>query len=436
MAEQTATELLDQAQAAFDDGDLNTAWLELKRVIEFPNSEDQLTEENWSPAFKLLTRLIGQAEGFDTLEALAGIAVLERDNVNTLYNLGYELIEGQLNRIAATVLSRANRIAPGHEKIVTELSTALEQSSMYRYAMDIVEEARTLGVDGPFPTYLLGFNAFLAGEAQRTRDVLPLLDPADDPNLMIMADRLAGFVQRHAQVEGVTPLDFDDLRGWHYAITGSILTHLSPHGIEVMRGRYAMLQDQYSLLREGIERLLLVLNTWKFSPSTVQSLPDRNSEVVGRAVSQRLGLQLTPFDPTPTPGRLTVAYDFFETDHTALKHVQERGDNEVLFAHAMCWTEDYPLTADVCTFQYQSNVSPWGAGRMTFNKDNNEMVRSDADNTPANELAQLIVESPHEPIEESDRAALATLAEHAGQPAPGPRLRYFAGSPVQSSRFV
>jgi hypothetical protein len=40
-----------------------------------------------------------------------------------------------------------------------------------------------------------------------------------------------------------SPLDRRDLRGWHYVLTGGVMASLSPHGFEVMTGRWAYLSD-------------------------------------------------------------------------------------------------------------------------------------------------------------------------------------------------
>src|SRR5262245_52707013 len=62
----------------------------------------------WEEAFDLFARISQQITG----EPLAGIvrrAVEEPDDVQALYDLGYQLIECGLPGIAATALSRANR---------------------------------------------------------------------------------------------------------------------------------------------------------------------------------------------------------------------------------------------------------------------------------------------------------------------------------------
>jgi len=45
----------------------------------------------------------------------------------------------------------------------------------------------------------------------------------------------------------VTSLDRQDLRGWHYVLTGGILASLSPYGFDDgMTGRWAYLSDSVS----------------------------------------------------------------------------------------------------------------------------------------------------------------------------------------------
>ena len=48
----------------------------------------------------------------------------------------------------------------------------------------------------------------------------------------------------------VTPLDHQDLRGWHYVLTGGILAGLSPYGFDAgMTGRWAYVNDSMDAAR-------------------------------------------------------------------------------------------------------------------------------------------------------------------------------------------
>ena len=436
MSSNTKEESLALAQAAANDGDQQTAWTHLNSVINFTALDKGLESELWAPAYELAAGLTESRGGFDELASLMREAAAHPIDPNVLYKLGYELIEVGMHSQAATPLLRAHRIVPDAEIIVTELSTALEEMMLNGEAARMLSEARTKGVDGPFPTYLLGFNSFLSGDAETTRQASAQLGDPEDPNLVVMANRLRSFLARHDRVRGATALDSDDLRGWHYGICGSVLTHLSEYGWESMRGRYAMIQDGEQSIREGVERLTHVLEAWNFDAKVVQFLPDRGSEIVGRAVAQRLGLEASPYYGAPMPGKLIAAYDFFDADHELLRELQQRNADEVLFTHAMCWTQGYPLTADVCTMLYQSNTAPWDA-RMRIDPETRQVSTTEPDDAPAAEFAARIMATPmDDEANLGDIEALRSLAAAAGKPQPGERASYFVGSPVASSRFT
>ena len=48
---------------------------------------------------------------------------------------------------------------------------------------------------------------------------------------------------RAGTARAVTSLDRQDLRGWHYVLTGGVLASLSPYGFDAMTGRWAYLSD-------------------------------------------------------------------------------------------------------------------------------------------------------------------------------------------------
>ncbi len=436
MTEPTAEQLLTEANEHFNNGNYGEAWSRLNMLIRFPSSEQWVTDDNWTGIFLLFNQLVGVQPGFEKLQTAASAAAFGMTDINILYSFGYELIEVQMNEAAATVLSRANRLAPNTPGIISELATALESSGMCAQAAELLEGARANGISDFFLTYLLGFTSFMSGNVERTRALSRELGEATDENSVVMTARINGLLKRHDSVAQASPMDSEDLRGWHYAACGSLLTHYSPHGPEVMRGRYAMLQDHDSLVHEGVVRLKTVLDAWQYQATEVRFLKDRSSEVFATTVASHLRLPLAPIDPnTSGPGTIIVVYDFFDADAMIMPALQQR-HGDVLFAHAMCWTEDYPLVADVCTIQYQTNLAPWAAGRMNFDPDTKEMTRSEEDPSSPTELASRILATEVRADDLADLDTLATLARQIGPPTPGERQRYFKSSPVGSSRFM
>jgi hypothetical protein len=261
-----------------------------------------------------------------------------------------------------------------------------------------------------------------------------------------MQAALAGMLERAGALQGVAPLDARDLRGWHFVVTGGLLLHISPFGLdEGMNGRYAYTQDSEARCLEGIRRAGAALSAWKLSPPRVFVLPDRASAALARAAAAVLGLPEAPWPEggTPEPG-LIVAYDLRRLDGEVLQSLKDHRPGQILFAHAACWTEEPPFVADLTTYLYQMNAAPWDA-RLGFDPEKQAAIEVPADESSVETLAERIANASLEEGALADLAALAAFAEaaaHAGGDAAlgamltgGARRRQREGSPVKSSRF-
>ena len=121
----------------------------------------------------------------------------------------------------------------------------------------------------------------------------------------------------------------------------------------------------------------------------------------------------------PAPG-LVVVYDLAELPHAAVQRLQQRKPDQILYAHASPWTQDFPIAPDVTTLLYQILAAPWDTERPV-DEVVSEIVASlgmDADDTAADEVTRW-----------------AALVEKAWPPLPGQRARLWAGGPVPSNRF-
>ena len=229
--------------------------------------------ERWRDALTVFARIAALLAG-DAFATLVRRAADAPDDVRALYDLGYGLIEQDLNGIAATVLARANVLLPNQERLVTELACALERDLRFHEVCRFLRAAPELVEQSFLCRYLLAYNALMTGDLIAPRQMLGGLDPGSDPDRIFMADRIAGMLSRADAVRGVTPLNDKDLRGWHFVLTGGLLLHLSPFGFEdAMRGRYAVIQDDAGRCLEGIRRLASVFEAWSVRPARVWLLP-------------------------------------------------------------------------------------------------------------------------------------------------------------------
>lgn len=437
-------EVRQEALEALERSDPQTAFRTFRHVLEYPGQVAE--EDRWPDALDVFARIGGAIAG----EEFAGFvrrAAANPDEVQFLYDLGYHLIEHALNGIAATVLARAHRLESHDEAILTELVAALEGHMRYDEARRVLSEAPEVLSRSDLCRYLLAFNCVMTGDLAEPRRLLPRLRRNKDPNLVVMTERIEGMLRRAEALRGVSPLDDRDLRGWHFVITGGLLLHLSPYGLDdPMRGRYAFVQDSVERCHEGILRLSAVLDAWDVRPPRVFALADRESAILAHAAGRWLCI---PVEPWPAEGAerpgLVVAYDLHELPADVVATLQAHRPGLVLWAQASCWTRDLPFAADTTTYLYQFNTSPW-APHMRVNPETNKTEETPPREGSIEDLAAEVVQSQTEPGTLDDVPALVALARAAagveGEHGPGGlrsdgnRRRQWSGSPVPSNRFI
>ena len=352
------------------------------------------------------------------------------DDIQLLYDLGYACVEYGIPDIAVIPLWRANFVAPGLRGVVVELCAALEDAGRNGEAVGLLSSA---GFEDFLSRYLLAFNQIASGDLGSASEVITTLEAKEELH-HVMRTRLRQMLQRASAVP--TSLDSADLRGWHFVMTGGILLDLSPHGLEVMCGRYAYLNDSFEMIREGLSRLGEMLESWGAMPSRVAQLPGRGSAVVGLAAAELFGLPLERYSPA-TGSALLVGYDLGEVaDEECLRALGHRREGQPLFVHAACWTSPPSVAADFSTLLYQVNVPPWGSQKRMSGS--GEVERRESDDRTVAELARSVVDAHisdedfarRSPCQEFGQAVSASLVLR-----PGCRQRLWSSSPVKSGRF-
>jgi hypothetical protein len=418
---------MSEARALLDQGDISG----LIRHLRFNAEEMDLVE--------VAEVMEGAAarSGFDDMREAAAAMVRAR-GPQELYDFGYACIERGVPFLAIPPLRRALELMPDEPALVMELVSALERENRHAEAVAVLEP-RVAALD-PWPArYLLAFNALLSGDVARAEREAAALPAPADADWTPARDRLARMLDRARAARAASPLDATDLRGWHFAIGGSILGAISPYGYDQgMTGRFAYTSDSYGTCRRAVDRLRLILDAAGRRPASVGLLPDRSSRILGLATAQVLGLPAEPYVPG-RPDVLVVAYNLNESDAEGL---WERADGQVLFERATCWTDPPAVGADVSGLLHQVVVAPWGEAMRVTPEGETETVP--ADGRPAEELAAEIVAAEPESYDDADHGAPADLDETlagfvrtvAAQWLAGPRDAATSPGPVQSSRFA
>lgn len=439
----TYDEIKQQTITALEAGDFDAAFRGFRGAIARNYRLLDGSESQFIDAFDIFAQISNHFANDEFVGKVRAV-VAQPSDVQSLYDLGYMLYEEGLPDIGATVLARADEVAPGTPAIISELVTSLEATNQCSAAVDVLQKYPQLTSSQFFPAYQLAFNSVMSGQldtAQSAFETASKLATTDDD--VFMHKRIQGFLDRATTLGSVTPLDMNDLRGWHYVTTGGLLTHVSPFGYpEPMRGRYAMLQDSISTIRHGILDLHRIIQRKQLNIDRVVALNDRDSQIVGSAVAKALELPLQPWSSTAQASNtVVVAYDLSAIDDlTPYERLRTREPGELLFSHALCWVRSCPISPDVVTLLHQFNTAPWEP-QMRHDPEATEPTYSDTDERPASVIADEIVSATADPNEGGDEDAppltdafLDAISEFPTRAVT--REIFWESSPVKSAQFL
>jgi len=436
---------LTTAREAVRSQDHAAAWQALGDVLSYPGDAVQ-ERAPFQQAFGAFAQLAGAMGGPDLAGAVQ-VVVAKPDDPQALYDAAYQLYEHQAHGLAATLLARANKLAPGQHAIVTELSANLEALGLYLQAALLVDLSG-LAKSDPMCAYLSGFNWLMSGDLDVPRKRLGALQGPQDGPLPEMRAGLAGMLARADALLGAgITLDERALTAWHAVIHGTVLMHESPYGHdEPMHGRYAYLGDSPGLMREGLQRLTAVLATRPVLPQVVAA-PDRASHILALAAAEQLGLPLIRWEPGTAPRGLVVAWSLDAVaDGEFFVALKTHAPDQVLFAHASCWTAPFPYAPDVTTLLHQTITHPYTGGGMQVNSDSGDVERLPPDprddSACAAEILAAQLADPSVSIEDAVLEVVCALAPLPGEFRGGPhrtqghRRHQRGGGPVPSARFA
>ncbi len=428
-------ELLAKAEAALGADDPHRALITLREICRQPELHKDLPRLSTTlEIFARISEHYGSAEHVDMARAAA------RHDPQALYDLGSSLLSENLGDIALIAFLRVNDLISGEAVIIGGIAQALENLGQSQQACETLRGAPELLEIDFFLRYLLVFNGIMTGDLADARRSMETLGEPSDPDETAMAVRIGDMFARADAVGDICALDGQDLRGWHYVLTGGILTHLSPHGFDDgMNGRYAFTQGSLAGCKEGLVRLKAVLEAWGNTPDRIISAGGRGGSILAAAAAELFDLPLEPFGD-PRRAGLIVAYDPMEVPDEAYGPLSECRPGQMLYCHAARWTEPAPYTPDIVTLLYQTNMAPWGE-RMQVDPESHGSETVPPDTRPADEIAADILSAT---LDDEDMADIADLGRIAaamkGKAAAfrpdGPRSPIWYQGPVRSSRFL
>ena len=425
-------EQLQQVRQEIDSGDVRSAFQTMRVLFQDLSLADR--PDDLSAVLELLepvAREIGGDEFGDRVHSCCA----DPDDPQATFDLGCAFLEEGVADVAACLLARTLQFVPEEEDVLAALTFALEQDHRFEDAYKLVRANAANHPDSFFVKFLLAFNAIMCADLDAARRfAADMSDPPDEDD-RDMAESIRAILARGDEVKDKTSLDANDLRGWHYVVTGGLLLHVSPDDVtEEMNGRYAFTTDSYERCKEGLLRLKEVLAVCDKLPTKILALTDRGSEILSIAAGEIFDVPVEPWTVKSGEG-LVVAYDLEELEEEAAEALYEHHENQILFAHASCWTEQ-AYTPDITTYLYQAQNSPWDTRMQIVDED---VISLPPDNAEPKEIARRIVEAELDRCALDDIGRLRSLAVATGSRAAirqskGVRQRLWSG-PVQSNRF-
>jgi hypothetical protein len=304
--------------------------------------------------------------GFDDLALAAAAAANDEDgcgaqDARVLYDFGFACLERRAGYLAVRPLALALELTPDAAPVLSELVTALEHDGQHARAVAVLEEHEPM-MQWPH-RFQYVYNALMAGSLGKAADGFMRLPEPADTVWAPAREKVRRMLARAGIARAVTPLDRQDLRGWHYVLTGGVLASLSPYGFDAgMTGRWAYLSDSADGCAAALQRLGLILDAAGAAPRSVALLPDRSSQILGAAAASILGLPSADFDPgTPAAHSIVVAYDLTMTDPGAVAALRHRAPSQIVFERATRWTDPPRIAADVSGLLGQTIIAPWAA---------------------------------------------------------------------------
>jgi len=367
--------LLQEARDALGAADAPRALSCLSQALEHPGDPALGEVSRWTNALEVLA-CIAAAWGEESLVRCVLRVAREPEHLQAVLELGRHLLARSEHGLAASVLMRAYRHSPHADILLPDLLLALDERTPHaRWVQQLRASPEKVEQDF-FHRHQLALSALMTGDLEEPRRLQPGLEallsqaPEDEGwGLAGLAWHIRAVLARAEALRGVTPLDTRDLRGWHFALTGEVLLHVSPEGLEGMHGRYARTQDTEARCLEGIRRVEAMLKAVGLAPPRVFVLPDRDSAILAYATARVLGVPAEPWTPPagyatsdPPPG-LIVAYDLGTLDDALRRSLTWSHPGQLLWSHAASWAGKPSFAADLATYLHLVNTPPWGERR-------------------------------------------------------------------------
>lgn len=179
-------------------------------------------------------------------------------------------------------------------------------------------------------------------------------------------------------------------------------------------------------------------------PAAILTLSDSDSAALGAAAATFLRVPARRLADAPESSGLIVAYDLDYIGDEELSYLESHRPGQILWGHASQWTRRHSIAADLVTYLYEVNVTPWGE-RLALDPERGGVRTLPPDTSPPEVRATRVLEAAVEPEALDDLVALDRLGRAAaaltGDRAAGVlrthgrRRAQFCGGPVKTNQL-
>ena len=231
-----------------------------------------------------------------------------------------------------------------------------------------------------------------------------------------------------------------NIQDWHFIQYGAMLLDFFEEPEQyVAGGRYVALWGSHETIKVIAERLKHYLDKLNIQFEKVYYLPDRNSEIIGRAIALEFGLESSVYEQETSEQVLFVSANSTDFDpyYDQLCKIK---NGQVVFALNHSWLTASRICPDISGLMSQAYFFPWdGGGIRIVDAEKGLSERTEPDHRPAEEIAQSIFEE--EVKVEIDQDSLNFYLQHqqylkaGGSKVNDDRFNFMIESPIHGSYF-
>lgn len=390
-----AEELFQNAKEQFDKGEHEQAFHTLASAFR--------QDAHYKPLYQFASTCLA-ALGAQEEQALFENAVQNFNKAEPFNRLGSHFSSGGDYMIAQPFLKRALSLDASNVDTAHDLAIAYARRFAVKEAIEALESVN-VHVDF-WGLWFLAKLKILNSEINDASVFIMRLEKAfegeedSDENEIprLKVNELKDMLARHKTITSPQ----QHIRDWQFIqYGGAILDYFNSEDQYVAGGRYVASWGSHQSIRETIGKLKDFLEALQVQIAGVKFLPDRNSEIIGKAISKILNLpgSVLNADEENTNCLIVTAdsASLNEYEFTAI------GKGQIVFALNHNWLQSAMVSPDIIGFMTQSYYYPWdGNGFKVVDEASGKFEKTEADNRSADEIAEDVVNTKYDAADISE----------------------------------